>query len=282
MNNPFEPTINALSDTWLQIKTQPYLYLLLWLFLSLAPVAILTQILSQPMGNALTEFLNRIQFLDSEIATPLSFPPDIMEVLLKIIGIYCVIWGIVMLVNVYYGAVLTHTISRFRQQELPLLGESLRGGISRFPGFLKSVLFAAWLILWKPATVMFIGSFLGEILQQGVWSSLGLFIGGFFVFAGIYRYGLAPFIHLSLGLGHKEACLLSRKFYSEYRRIIASLFLLLLILPLLAFLLLFSLLMRAGIYLGLGGVALWILQSLYQFTVIMVATNFTMNSISTR
>ncbi len=280
METPFAPTIHSLSDTWLQIRAKPYLYLLLWLLLSLAPVVLVTQLLSRPIEAALTDFFNSIS--GSQAGEPLDFPPGLMESFLKLIGLYCIVLGINTLINVYYGAVLSQTISRFRRQELPVFREVLSDGASQYIGFLKSVLYTAWLIFWKPTAAILIGNLLTGLLRQEIWSSAGILVGIFLVFTNTYRYGLSPFIHLSLGLSGKEASLLCRAFYNEDRRIVSSLFLLLLLLPILVFLLLFSLFMRAGIYLGIGGVLLWIIQSLYQFAAIMTMINFAMNSFSTK
>ena len=280
MENPFAPTIHSLSDTLLQIRAKPYLYLLLWLCLSLAPVVLVTQLLSPPIEAALTDFFNSIS--GSQASEPLNFPPGLMESFLKLMGLYGIVLGISTLINIYYGAVLAQTISRFRRQELPVFREVLLDGASQYIGFLKAVLYTAWLIFWKPTAAILVGNLLSGLLKQDIWSSVGLFVGVFLVFTHTYRYGLSPFIHLSLGLSGKEASLLSRAFYNKDRRIVSSLFLILILLPLLIFLLLFSLFMRAGIYMGIGSVILWLIQSLYQFVATMTMINFAMNSFSTK
>lgn len=274
----FAPVFRALSDTWLQIRAKPVLYLFLWAILSLAPAAVLSQVLSRPIVTNLTAFMESAQYLGSSVGETLELPPEMVKSFFRLLGLYGVILGITSLTTVYYGAVLSGTIGRFRQQVLPYFSEALADGVSRYAGFLKSVLMAAWKILWKPTAVFLAGSVLGVISRQELLSSVGFFCGLFLTFSGLYRYGLGPFIHLSVGLNSRESCIVSREFYSEHRPVVSSLFLVLIFLPFLAVLVLLSILMSTGAYMGAGGILLWLFQSLIQFMAMMALINFAMNT----
>ena len=273
--NAFEPVSRAFSDAWLQIRAKPGVYLLVWLTLVLVPYLLLDMAFSNPVDKALAELM---QASETVVENAEGVPPEMMEPILRLSGYYGIIWLLVALTGIYNGAVLSGTVSQFREKVLPTFVQALSDGRSRYIGFLKAVVVAAAKILWKPLAALIGGVLLGVATKQPIFTSVGFFAGVIFLFSGLYRFGLGPFIHLSLGLSGAEACALSREFYFHHRPVVSSLFLVAVLVPSVLVLLLFSLLVNIGIYLGAGSIILWFIQSIVQFTVMIALVNFAMNT----
>ncbi len=305
-NTTFQPVYQAVSDTFLQIRARPLVYLLIWLTLSLLPYLVLGLVFSNPVSRLFNEFIESVQALElpGELAGDLpgggpagdlpggpaggnagneglaggGIPANMAAASLKMLGIYTLIQCVLMLVAVYLGDVLAVSIRQFRERTFPRFTEVLVRAVPDYVPFLKVVLRVIVPVLLKPLGVLVGGIVLGMALNLPLLSSLGFFAGFFLFISGLYRYGLAPFIHLSLNLGGADSCGVSRQFYLENRNVIAGLFLAFFILPLLAVILLLSLFLNAGIYFGAGGMVLWFVQSLFQFIIVMSLVNFAMNS----
>lgn len=276
--NALSPTVTALSDTWLQIRAKPILYILLWGTFALAPVVLLNLLFASPIETELTALLEGLQNFAAFGNELSDFPPELFNSSLKLSGIYGIIWIITALATIYCGAVLAGTIEKFRQQELPHYSNALADGASRYLGFLKSVLISVWKIFWKPVSAIFAGSVLSAISKQNLWFSISFIFSMFLTFSGIYRFGLGPFIHLSIKSSAQESGTISMMFYFSHRPVVSILFLFLVFLPILVILILFSFFISMNMYLGLGAVVLWLVQSFIQFIVVMTFINFAMNT----
>ena len=274
-HNAFEPAARAFSDAWLQIKARPGVYVLIWLSLVLVPYIILGMVFSKPMSLAMQEIRVSLQFLMEGTD---GVPPELTEPLLRLSGYQMAVFLLITLTGIYHGAVLSGTVRRFRSKIFPTFLQALNDGASGYFGFLKAVAASAGRILWRPLAALFGGMLLGSVLGQTMFYSLGFFAGVIFLFSGLYRFGLGPFIHLTLGLSAGESCALSREFYKQNRPVVSSLFLAAVLVPLLITFLLFSLLLNIGIYFGAGSIVLWFIQSMIQFTVMMALVNFAMNT----
>lgn len=273
--NAFEPAARAFSDAWLQIKARPGVYVLIWLTLVLVPYILLSMAFSKPMSLAMQEIRVSLQFL---VEGTESVPPELTESLLRLSGYQVALFLLITLAGIYHGAVLSGTVRRFRAKTFPTFLQALNDGASGYFGFLKAAAASAGHILWRPLAALFGGMLLGSALGQTMFYSLGFFVGVIFLFSGLYRFGLGPFIHLTLGLSAGESCALSREFYKQNRPVVSSLFLAAVLIPLIITFLLFSLLLNIGIYFGAGSIVLWFIQSMIQFTVMMALVNFAMNT----
>ncbi|OQX29663.1 MAG: hypothetical protein B0D92_02520 [Spirochaeta sp. LUC14_002_19_P3] len=276
--NALRPTVTALSDTWLQIRAKPILYILLWGTLALAPVVVLNLLFSSLIETELTALLEGFQNFAAFGNELPDFPPEIFNASLKLCGFYGIIWTINALTTIYYGAVLAGTVSRFRQHVMPRYSIALADGASRYMEFFKAVLVSAWKIFWKPVVVILAGSVLSAVSRQNLWFSISFFCSMFLTFTGIYRFGLGPFILLSTKCRVQESSTISMNFYSSHRPVVSMLFLCLVFLPVLITLMLFSLFIGMSAYSGLGMIVLWLVQSLVQFAIIMTFINFAMNT----
>lgn len=268
----FQPIITALSDSWLQVKAKPMLYLLIWATLVLIPVLFINQIFSQPIEQAITDFMKHIQDFDQENPSEMVLPS------LRLIGYYGATGVLRLLCTIYYGAVLSSTITIFRQYQTPLFTKVLSEGISLYRNFFIAVLIAVWKIFWKPAAAILVSCALSIVLSVGFLYTLGSFFGIVLTFSGLYRYGLGPFIHLSTGRDGKHACMVSLAYYNENRKVITILFLMLIFLP---FLVISSLLIAiAGLEASSAASNAFLLaaQSILRFTVMMTLINFAMNT----
>ena len=274
-HNAFEPAARAFSDTWLQIKARPSVYIVVWLTLVLVPYILLGMVFSQPMSRAMEEIMAALQSL---IEGGGDLPPELTEPLLRLSGYQGIVFLLITLTGIYHGAVLSGTVKRFREKTFPTFVQSLNDGASGYFGFLKAVGAAVARILWKPLAALFGGLLIGSAVRQTMFYSLGFFAGVIFLFSGLYRFGLGPFIHLSVGLPAGESCALSREFYLRNRPVVSSLFLAAVLVPLLLTFLLFSLLVNIGLYFGAGSILLWFVQSMIQFIVMMALVNFAMNT----
>lgn len=273
----FWHVFQAVSDTWLQIRTKPVLYLMIWASLSLVPYLLLGQIFSQPIGRVLTEFMESAQDYSLSSSSLASVPPEMMDSFFQLIMYYFLFWVLSSLVVVFYNVVLFNTIRKFRDQLIPRYSEVVQASVPLYLVFLKSIMFAAWKILWQPVSIFLFGILLGLSFQQSFLSTAGFFTGLMLLYSGWCRYGLAPIIRMNTGLSNRESCFFSQRMYQKYRPIISFLFLSLVIFPLVLVLLLLTLFLRMEIIFGIGSLFIWLVHSLLQLIVLMSLVNFTTN-----
>ncbi len=248
------------------------LYLLIWATLVLIPVLFLNQIFSQPIEQAITEFLKHFQDFDQED------PSEMVLLSLRLIGYYGATGVLRLLCTIYYGAVLSSTITVFRQYQTPQFAKVLSTGVSLYRNFFISVLIAIWKIFWKPAAALLAGSVLSIVLSIGFLYTLGSFLGIVLTFSGLYRYGLAPFIHLSTGKNGKHACMVSHAYYYENRKVITTLFLVLIFIPFLVISVLLVAIVGIEASSTASNIFLLAAQSILRFIVMMTLINFAMNT----
>ena len=274
----FEPTSRAFGDSWLQIRAKPAVYALIWLSLALAPYILLGLAFSKPVSAAFNAFLAQSEQLLTSGTTPDRLPPELMMPFLRLSLWNLALWMVMALVNIYMGAVLAGTISRFREKTFPKYLDAMGLGWTRYYGFLKAVLYAAFLILFRPLAVSIVGGLIGYFAASSAVPTVTFFISTFLFLSGLYKFGLGPFIHLSLKLSGRESCQLSRAFYISRRPVVSMLFLFVIILPALLLLFLFTLLMSSGAIFGVGSLIFWLIYSFLQFILMMTLVNFAMNT----
>ena len=274
---PFQSISHAFSDALLQVKVRPILYLLIWLFLSLAPYLLLGLLFSEPISTVMGDFVEQSRDLITTEESVSSIAPDISQSLFTLLGYSFLMWIAVFLCTVYYGAVLSRTVHRFRSKEIPVFVKVLKEGAMRYWGLFKVICVAIWKIFWKPAATLIAGMILSYSIQIPLFSSIGFIIALILVTQTLYLYGLAPFMHLHLEIQSMEAMEMSRQFFQGNRQTVTALFLWTIFLPILLMMLLTVFFISTGSYFGFGSIMLWILQSVMQFSIIMLLLNFTMN-----
>ena len=275
--NAFEPVTRALADAWLQVRAKPLVYLLIWLSLALAPYIVLGLLFSKPLLEAFDAFMAATENMGTAVTASAALPADFVSASLRIFGVYSVILVIISLFAVYMGAVLSGTIRRFRSSTFPRYLEAMNDGIGIFPGFFLSVLYTLMKILVRPLSAGLLGAALAFAFKQPAVWTFAFFVGMFLFLSDLYKFGLAPFVHLSLGVPAGDACRISRAYHQSQRPVVASLFLVLLLLPFIVLSMIFMLFLSAGWYFGGGSLVLWFLQSAVQFSIVMTLINFAMN-----
>ena len=275
----FRPLNDAVSDTWLQVRAKPLIYILIWVSLALAPYILLGLAFQGPLVSALDEYFGMLEQLDfAALGVEGEMPSEYLPLTLKILGFYALILALLALVGVFMGAVMAGTISRFRDRSFPRYFEALRDGAGLYPGFLISVLFTVGRILARPLAVGAVSGLLALAAGSGTISTVGFLVAFFLLLSDINRFGLSPFIHLSLGSNARDSIGISKSFYMSHRPVISSLFLSLIMLPLVFLMLLYSLFLSSGFFFNGGAFIIWFLQSVAQFAIVMILINFARNT----
>lgn len=285
--NVFEPIGRAFADTWLQVRAKPVVYILVWLTLVLIPYVVLGLAFSTPVWTAIGEMslvepppLDQVALdagLQTEFLSRLAVP------MARFLGWYGLFAILNALMAIFTASVLSGTVRRFRDRTFPKYIEALTDGAQRLWGFLKAVLYSAWIILWPPVAMNLVGGILGFALKQSFLPTAAFFIGFFLFFSRLYRYGLGPFIHLGQDVSGRESTLISLNYYTSHRPIVSMLFMSAVVAPFLLLMVLFtamfSSLAGAGGIAGIGLFLVWVLWSFLQFIIIMTLLNFSMNEI---
>ncbi len=274
--NSFQPVFRAVSDTFLQIRSRPLMYILVWVTLSLVPYVVMGLLFSAPLSRAFQEFINAAASADEAALN--GFSGTLMTASMKILGFSALIQCLLMLIAVYMNDVLAVSVRTFRSRALPGYSAVLSEALPLYLPFLLVVLRVIALVLLQSLGVFVLLALLGYVTRLNFISSIGFFAGFFMFLSMLYRYGLAPFIHLTLNLNGSDSCSLSRQYYEENRHIIASLFLIFFVVPLITGILLLSLFLQMGLYFGMGGMVLWFIQSAFQFVISMSLINFSMEA----
>ena len=276
--NIFGPVKSAVSDSWLQVRARPTCF---------------SSDLAHPVNRAppdsggnlpqvlLSDAVAGLMKLFEQIMTsggdPSSLSGEYLQAFARYIGISFSLSGLLIVSpHPSWGRYLFGTISRFRERAVPSFEGSLRAGAAAFVGFLISVLLTCLRIFLTYLAGSFLGSILGMIIGDLIY--IPLIVTGFFLFAALQRFGLAPFIHLSTGVGGRDAILISRAYYKTRRPVIAGLFLVTFLLPAMLFFILFSLFFKLGIMDGAGRYVMGFILGFFQFLISIVVINFTMNN----
>lgn len=182
------------------------------------------------------------------------------------------------LTAVYLGSVLAGVVGRFRGMSRPTFTGAFADGISRFPGFLKAILAAAYRVLTRPVIVFIVGAVVGGLLNQPALIYFFFIVSSILFLMGILRFGLGPFIHLSLGIRGRDSALVSKTYYMSHKPVVSLLFIFVILLPMILITFMTNLLIILGIYAGAGGMILGLIQSVVQTSMAIVLINFAMNN----
>jgi len=262
----------------LQVRAKPLVFLLIWLTLSLAPQLLLSFVFQQPVSDMMDTSLLIINDTVSAGEDPLVLTPELSDSISRGIRALAVMMAVLLLTEIYLGSVLSGVVIQFRDRTLPGYLNSLREGLGRFPNFFKVVFVAGFRILLKPLAVFLIAVAVGALLKQPVVIYLFFLVSSVLFLTELLRFGLAPYIHLSLGTGGRDSLAISKTYYFSHRPVVSLLFMFLILLPMVTISFLMNLLISLGLFSGLGGMMLGILQSLLQLTMTVVVINFAMNN----
>lgn len=270
---------DALSDTWLQVRAKPLIYILIWSTLALAPYFLLGLAFQKPIAAVFDELYPLLEQMDvSGIQNFSDFPEGYFQLYGQLLRIYAFVNIIVAFITVYMTATIAGTVSRFRDRAFPTFIEALNDGAHIFPRFLISVFYAVFRILLRS---LVIGA--AALLLTVLTGSLGIVsFSGFLVFfiflSDLNRYGLAPFIHLSLETGARDSSHISKAFFMARRPVVAGLFMALVILPVVFLMTLFTLFLATGFLFTGGSFVIWFITSILQFGIVMTLINFARNT----
>ncbi len=274
----FKPVSHAFSDTVLQVRAKPLVFLLIWLTLSLAPQLLLSYAFQQPVSDMMDTSFQLMNDTVSAGTEALELTPEMSDSISKGVRAVSVMMIVLLLSEIYLGSVLAGVVRQFRNRILPVYTESLKEGLGRFKDFAGAIFVSGFKILIKPLVVFIIAAVVGSLLGMPVFIYFFFFVSGVLLLTGLLRYGLAPFIHLSLGTGGRDSTAISRTYYFSHRPVISLLFMFIILLPMVIVSLLMNLLIGLGLFSGAGGMILGILQSLLQLTMTVVTINFAMNT----
>ena len=174
----FGPVTSAISDSWLQIRAKPVVFLLIWLSLAIAPLLVLAVLFLQPLTASVTELMKYFQIILGSGADPSAFVEEYLQAFSRYIGFSLALAGLLIVSSSYLGAVLFGTIGRFRSREIPAFSGALADGAGRFLGLLISVLLTCIRVFLMYLAGSFIGSILGLVINDLFYSPLiitGLF-----------------------------------------------------------------------------------------------------------
>jgi len=274
----FKPISHAFTDTMLQVRAKPLVFLLVWLALSLAPQLLVSYVFQQPVSDMMDTSIQIINDTMTVGEESLVLTSEISASITRGMWALAVMMVVLLLTEIYLGAVLAGVVKQFRDRKLPIFVDSLRAGVGRFPNYAKSVFFAGFKILIKPLVVFVIAVVIGSLLNQPVIIYLFFIVSGILFLSGLLRYGLGPFVHLSLGSGGRDSAAISKTYFYSHRPVVSVLFMFIILLPMVLISFLMNLLISLGLFSGLGGMVLGILQSLLQLTMTVVVINFAMNN----
>jgi len=262
----------------LQVRAKPLVFILIWLTLSLAPQLLLSYVFQQPVTDMMDTSLQIINDTVSTAENSQTLTPELSDSISRGIRALAVMMVVLLLTEIYLGSVLSGVVIQFRNRTLPGYLDSLREGLGRFLSFAKVVFFAGFRILIKPLAVFLIAVVIGGLLKQPVIIYLFFLVSSVLFLTELLRFGLAPYIHLSLGTGSRDSVAISKTYYFSHRPVVSMLFMFLLLLPMVIVSFLMNLLISLGLFSGVGGMMLGILQSLLQLTMTVVIINFAMNN----
>ncbi len=276
----FRPLSDAFSDTRLQLRAKPVLYVLIWLTLALLPILIVLIAISMPVNTLMTEdLLPALENYDLTQFTGIGdLPSEVRQPVLKILGYSALLYIVIGLSIVYMATVLSGTVNRFREKLFPKYNDALLEGSRVFPHFFVIVLYAVFRVYARAGGLTILALILEQFLPNSVLPTILSLMSFFFFLADLSRYGLTPFIHLSLNTGPRDSARISVNFYKTHRPVVSVLFLCLVMLPYMFVWILFSLMMYSGAFTSpLGPMALFLI-SITQFFIVMILINFARNT----
>ena len=276
--NYFAPITRAFTDTFLQLRAKPLVFLLIWLTLALAPQLILSFSFQEPVSRMMDLSFEIISETLAAGEEELIITDEMSDIIFRGIRAVAVMLILLAFTAIYLGSVLAGVVGRFRDRVLPTFIGSFSDGLARFPGFLKAILVSALKILTKPVIVFIVGAIVGSLLGQPALIYFFALVSSILFLIGLLRFGLGPFIHLSLGVRGRDAAMISKTYYISHRPVVSFLFMFVIILPMVVVSFLMNLLISLDLFSGTGGMLLGLLQSIIQLTMTVVVINFAMNN----
>ena len=273
LNPFFEPISRALSDAWLQIRAKPTVFLFAWLLLSLLPQIVLGFVFRKPIQAVILE-TQVIMAGGGNVANLSDASLGIF-----IAGLQAMVLSLVITAffTIYLRAVMGDAVIAFRRRQLPDFFAVLRGGAQRLWALIRVALALLLRLILFVVPAYYLGMILGLVLGDPIGVSIAL--GGLALVIAFLHYGLAPFIHLSLGATSKEAILISRGYFRKNRQLVVSLFFSLFLAPsvIIGFLSRLTLMVPGtiGVVLSTGTT---LIQSLALFGAAIAYVNFAMNA----
>lgn len=262
----------------LQVRAKPLIFLLIWLVLSLAPQLMLSYAFEKPVSDMMDTSFQIINETMTIGDSAFVMTPEVLEIFSRGARAIAVMMAVLFLTEIYLGSVLAGVVRQYRNRTLPVFKDSLQNGITRFPGFLKAVIISVFRIIAKPVAVFIVAVIIGSLLNQPVFIYFFFFVSGILLLMGLMRFGLGPFIHLSLGTSGRESAVISKTYYLSHRPVVSLLFMFIILLPMVIVSMMMNLLISLELYSGAGGMTLGIFQSLLQLTMTVVTINFAMNN----
>lgn len=274
----FTPVSRAFSDTWLQLRSTPLIFLLIWLTLALAPQLLMSFAFQTPISEMMDTTFEVVSATLSSGVEDFFVTDEMSDVIFTGFRAMIIMFILLALAAVYLGSVLAGVVGRFRGMFRPTFSGAFADGLSRFPGFLKAILVAAYRVLTRPIIVFIVGTVVGSLMNQPGLIYFFFIVSSILFLMGILRYGLGPFIHLSLGIRGRDSALVSKTYYMSHRPVVSLLFIFVILLPMVFISFMMNLLITLGMFSGAGGMILGIVQSIVQTSMIIVLINFAMNN----
>lgn len=274
----FTPVSRAFADTWLQLRSTPLIFLLIWLTLALAPQLLMSFAFQKPISEMMDMSFELISTTLTTGGEDFFVSDEMSDVIFKGFRAMIIMMILLALAAVYLGSVLAGVVGRFRGMFRPTFSGAFADGLSRFPGLLKAILVAAYRALTRPVVVFIIGAVVGTLLNQPALIYFFFIVSSILFLMGILRYGLGPFIHLSLGISGRDSALVSKTYYMSHRPVVSLLFMFVILLPMVLISFMMNLLISLGMFSGAGGMILGIIQSVVQTSMTIVLINFAMNN----
>ncbi len=274
----FVPVSRAFIDTWLQVRTKPIVFLLVWLTLALAPQLLMSFMFEKPISETMDLSYEIVSGTLADGGTEFFLTDEMSKIIFRGLRAMIVMLLLLALAAIYLGSVTAGVVAKFRTMSLPSFSGSFADGLARFPGFLKAVLAAAYRILLKPVIVFVTAAVLGSLISQPALIYFSFLISSILFLMGLLRYGLGPFIHLSMGVRGRDAAQISKLYYLSHRPVVSVLFMFVILLPMILISFLMNLLITVGLFTGGGGLVLGLIQSIIQMSMTVVVINFAMNN----
>jgi len=249
-SNPFIPLTAAVSDTLLQMRAKPLIFLIVWFLLALIPLLLFDFALQQLIPEMAEQ--NSRAMLLGFMAFLVSLAAD-----------------------VYLYSVLGDAIAKLRKKLQPRIEPSLVEGLRGYVSLLKVVLATTGRILVEPIAIMILGVvIIGLLKQQETLLYWVVTVPcAIMLFINLLRYGLAPFVHLSSGIIWRSALAVSKSYYRAHRLRVLVLFGFVTLLP---SVILYPLSLAA--ITGTMGILSLVLQSILKLFMSGVLINFGMNN----
>jgi len=273
-SKPFTQLTTAISDTSLQIRARPLIFLIVWSLLALVPQLLL----SLAFQRAITEMVDLSYEILDEGQANFQITEEDSRVIMSGIRAMLVVLLSSAGLAIFIYSVLGDIIAKFRKGLLPKVTRSLLGGLRLYVSLLKVILASAGRILAGPVIIVILGGVIGNLLKQMSLIYVLIIVSSVLLLMNLLRYGLAPFAHLALGISWRPALASSKNYYQTHRLAVFALFGFVTFLPLIIVGLLTNTLFNLGILTRAVSIVLGILQSIVRFYMAGVLINFGMNN----